>query len=257
MRGDVEVGIHRPFRRTVRQFVDGSYSEGARWQYVLHPKYAEAPEHYVRAFLVIQKDLLNLFDFIEPDEVNLQSYSFRTHEVLLRACVEVEANCKAILKENGYKKGGNWTMQDYVKVEGSHRLSSYTAKVPVWQGAAAIRRPFEAWATRGSLPWYSAYNDTKHDRYSAFRRASFGNVIDAIAGLAILMSAQFWTHDFGPGAWLLALEGGHKDGMEAAIGDNFRVAFPNDWPIQERYDFKWQDLEMESDPFQLYAYSDG
>ena len=101
-----------PYRRTCRQFVDGSYSEGGRWQYMLHPKFAQAPEHYVRAFLLLLKDLQELFDYIEPADKNLHCYSYRIHALLLRACVEVEANCKAILKENGYSKSDNWNMDD-------------------------------------------------------------------------------------------------------------------------------------------------
>ena len=154
------MAVGSPYRRTVRQFLDGSYSEGGRWMYVTHPKYPQSPEHYIRAFLLLQQDLLRLFDFIEPDDANLGSYSFRTHELLLRSCVEVEANCKAILKENEYPKGGNWDMRDYRKVELSHRLSSYQVKIPIWHGQMSIRRPFQPWSLGGTLPWYTAYNDT-------------------------------------------------------------------------------------------------
>jgi hypothetical protein len=37
----------------------------------MHPKFAVDPHHYVRAFLVLQKDLLELFDYIEPADKNL------------------------------------------------------------------------------------------------------------------------------------------------------------------------------------------
>lgn len=90
------MAITRPYKRTCRQFADGQYTEGGRAKYILHPRYARSPEQYVRSFLLLSKDLQEFFDYIEPADVNC--YSYRIHALLLRACVEVEANCKAIIK---------------------------------------------------------------------------------------------------------------------------------------------------------------
>ncbi|GAC1656014.1 MAG: hypothetical protein NVS4B3_21320 [Gemmatimonadaceae bacterium] len=112
-----DVGVDRPYRRTSRQFVDGSYGDGGRWQYVLHPKFARAPGQYVRAFLLLQKDLQELFDFVEPAEQNLRCFSYRIHALLLRACIEVQANCKAILVENEYqRRSPDLKIRDYAKI---------------------------------------------------------------------------------------------------------------------------------------------
>src|SRR5262245_2566545 len=89
------MAVSKPFRRTVRQWTDGPYSEEGRSRYIDHPRFAEAREHYIRGFLLIQKDLQTLFDYVEPSDHNLHCHSFRIHELLLRTCVEVEANCKA------------------------------------------------------------------------------------------------------------------------------------------------------------------
>lgn len=139
--------IDRPYHRTCRQFIDGEYQEGGRGGYMIHPKFAQSPAHYVRAFLLILKDVQELFDYVEPADKNLQCYSYRIHALLLRACVEVEANCKAILQENGYSRAGDWNMNDYRKVEHTHRLSKYEVEVPHWSGSAALRRQF----SRGRL----------------------------------------------------------------------------------------------------------
>jgi len=127
-------------------------------------------------------------------------------------------------------------------------------KIPNWSGTAAIRSPFAAWSTGGSLPWYQAYNITKHDRHSAFEEATFQHLIDACCGLLVALSAQFETNDFSPGNTLLALEG-PGDGMESGIGGFFRVRFPANWPTELRYDFDWQELKNEADPFQNIDYS--
>jgi hypothetical protein len=246
--------VDRPYRRTCRQFVDGHYSEGGRWQYVLHPKYAQSPEHYVRAFLILLKDLRELFDYVEPADGNLSCYSYRIHSLLLRACVEVEANCKAILTENGYRRSGDWNMGDYRKIEKTHLLSGYEVLVPNWNGTGSIRKPFAAWASVGSLPWYRAYNTTKHDRHERFADATFDQMLDACCGLLVLLSAQFETNDFSPEESVLTIEG-RGDGMESGIGGFFRVRFPNNWPIDLRYDFDWQQLKNEPDPFGTIDYA--
>jgi hypothetical protein len=248
------MSVNRPYRRTCRQFVDGSYTEGGRWAYIIHPKFAKSPGHYVRAFLLLLKDLQELFDYIEPADSNLSCYSYRIHSLLLRACIEVEANCKAILKENGYTKSRDMSMDDYKKINTTHRLSSYQVKVPYWSGTKDTRAPFAVWATGGTLPWYKAYNTTKHDRHVEFEEATFDHLIDACCGVLVILSAQFETNDFSPGNTLLALEG-PNDGMESGIGEYFRVKFPDDWPQDLRYEFDWQQLKDEPDPFQNIDYS--
>ena len=187
--------VDRPHPRACRQFVDGEYAEEGRSQYINHPKFAQSPEHYVRAFLLLLKDLRDLFDYVEPADKNLACYSYRIHALLLRTCVEVEANCKAILKENGYAKSNDWNMADYKKIEKTHFLSSCEIEVPNWTGTMSTWSPFSAWDTGESLDWYKAYNTTKHDRHSQFEQATFEQLIAASCGLLVLLSAQFRTND--------------------------------------------------------------
>ncbi len=166
------MAVDRPYRRTCRQFADGKYAEGGRSGYIVHPMFANSPSHYVRAFLLLLKDLQELFDYVEPADKNLSCYSYRIHALLLRACVEVEANCKAILAENGYSKSSDMNMVDYKKINTTHRLSSYQVKVPYWNGSKEMRSPFSAWASGAALPWYQAYNITKHNRLAEFEEAN-------------------------------------------------------------------------------------
>lgn len=260
------MSIKKPFHRNCRQFVDNSYANSGQSQYIAHPKYAKAPEQYIRAFFLIQKDLQNLFDYIEPSDNNWSSYSFRVHELLMRVCIEVEANFKAILIENGYEKideNGkhlNLDMEDYKKIEKTHKLSSYQIKLPYWHGKKSIRLPFTSWSRseQYSPAWYQAYNKTKHNRHEEFHHANFGNLIDSVCGLVALLSSQFYTHGFSPSASLLAIDDGPDDGMESAIGGYFRIKFPYNWPDYEKYNFTyedWQNISKEENPFQKIDYS--
>lgn len=248
--------IAEPYFRTCRPFTDGHFAHGGKGRYVEDRRFAKNGEHYVRALALIQKDLLELFDFIEPDDTNKNAYSYRTHALHLRAAIEVEANCKAILAENGYvkrdartgtpsvKKNGepaDWNMSDFKRLEQTHRLSHYHIMLPVWKGPVdtQVRKPFEQWATGHPLPWWDAYNKAKHDRHEKFSMANLSNLIDAVCALVAILSSQFHTHDFSPGPALLALSGGGgPTGYETAIGGYFWVKFPT-WPAADHYDFEW------------------
>ena len=119
----------KPFRRTCRQ------------GYLLHQKFANDPQHYVRAFRILVEDIDELFNFIEPADMNLCTYSHRIQQLLMRTCVEVEANLTAILKENSYSRTSDLTMKDYKLVNQSHRLSSYEVRITTWTGNKGIRIP--------------------------------------------------------------------------------------------------------------------
>ena len=248
------MAIAKPYFRTARQLADGSYENSGNGRYVSDARFAIAGPQYVRAFVVLQKDLLELFDFVEPADVNLPCYSFRIHELHMRACIEVEANCKAILSENGYVRagGGDWNMQDYRKLNATHHLSSFEVRTPIWEGTRGTRSPFAPWASAGPLSWYDAYNAAKHDRHNQFSLANFENLLDAVCGLVALVSAQFIRFDFQPSGLDIGY-GGPEGGFETAIGGHFHVNFPTDWPAADRYGFDWQKLQKDPNPFQRLA----
>jgi hypothetical protein len=60
------MALSKPFKRTARPQADGNYRGQAR--YIKDPRYAAGREHYIRAFLILQKDLLELFDYVEPSD---------------------------------------------------------------------------------------------------------------------------------------------------------------------------------------------
>lgn len=187
--------VAKSFKRTCRQLADGSYENNS--EYVRHPQFASAPQQYIRAFGIVQKDLLELFDYVEPSDINQQCYSYRIHELLTRVCIEVEANCTAILSENGYASPGNWNMGDYKKLETTHHLSSYQVRLPIWYGTNHTRTPFLEWKTGAQLPWYQAYNQTKHSRHENFHLGNFQVLLDSVCGLVALLASQFINDDFG------------------------------------------------------------
>lgn len=255
----------KPFYLTVRCFVDGQYDEGGRANYIRHPLYSKRPSNYTRSFMLLQKDLLDLFNYIEPSDANLKTYSFRIQELLIRTCIEIEANFKAIFSLNKYtrfQKGANLNLKDYYLINSSHFLSKYTVKLPYWSEnlMTANRKPFEAWDNPPNadnpwvLEWYQAYSKTKHDKANSLHLANFENLIDAFCALVALLTSQYLFEDFTPSPDLLAVNSGWQDGYESAIGDYFRVIIPRQLPENEFYDFNWQELSMNSHPFEKFDY---
>jgi hypothetical protein len=144
-------------------------------------------------------------------------------------------------------------MRDYRKVNRSHRLSGYRAKLPAWTGAQDTYQPFEGWGEpSSSLPWYQAYNRVKHSRHANFAHANLGNLVQAACALAVVYSAQFMREDGLPG--FLTVTDPRSDGFEFACGGYFLIKFPTDWLADERYEFNWQTLSKEPEPFSLYTY---
>lgn len=251
----------KPFHRIARNVLPGPNSGYNGIAYIRDPEYAVDPLHFVRSFLLIQEDLKRLFEYIEPSDTCSCTYSFRIHELLVRTCIEVEANLKAILLENGYKGGGNLgrdsrlDMSTYKKVNVSHHLSSYRVSLPIWRGNGSVVVPFESWAENKALPWYQSYNASKHDRHNSFKRANFRSLIDAVSGLLVILASQFRDEDFSCGPNLISIgPPARADGMRPALGSLFMISYPEDWSIDEIYEFDWIELSKQSDRFAKFDY---
>lgn len=249
------LGIQKPFRRNVRAFIDGEYSKSGSWMYIIHKKYAPFRENYIRAYLLIQKDLQELFDYVEPSDQNLQTYSYRIHALLMRVCIEVESNFKAILADNTYSKSSkDLNIDDYRLVNQTHRLSSYEVIIPGWYGTQASRKPFLSWDKEAPLYWYKVYNATKHNRGLKFHEATLEMLLDAVAGLVVLLASQFQDNDDVSGEGYLLTDVLPGDGTARTIGGFFRIKYPTDWPKSEAYNFEWQKLQDISNPFAKINY---
>lgn len=223
--------------------------------YIIDKEYAKSPEHFVRAFLLIQDDLKRLFEYVEPSDDSKATYSYRIHELLMRTCIEIEANFKAILNENIYIPQKDRFNNDiynigvYKKINVTHHLSSYQVSLPIWNGASKIFEPFKNWSVGGSLSWYQAYNESKHNRQELFKKANLENLLNAVTALLILLSSQFCDEDFSPASRTLGVSGYDYHEMSPALGDYFRISFPSDWTDAEAYEFDWAALKNAADRF--------
>lgn len=121
-------------------------------------------------------------------------------------------------------------------------------------------KPFESWRLNAassnphSLSWYTAYNATKHNRATALNEASLENLIYAVTGLLVVLSAQYHTNDFGPITYMIRPERPSAE-FEIGIGGYFSVKFPDNVPLAERYEFTWPYIENDPQPFEKFNYT--
>lgn len=259
------MSFNKPFHRNYRP-VKESYNSGySDWAYIIDKDYAQQPEQYTRAFLIIQNDIMKLFEFVEPADDNNKTFSYRIHELFIRVCIEIEANFKAILKENIFNpinKSGKtrpekeWNINDYKLINKTHHLDDYSIEFPIWKGQKNKRAPFSEWKSGGKLSWYDFYNKSKHDRKNNFENANFSNLMDAYSALCILLSSQFRLCDFQPGSKYIPEYGYCYYGGGFGIGDYLIVYFPDDWEEDDCYEFDWEKLQNESSKFQKINYNE-
>lgn len=239
---------YRPIRGT-----DGSSVE--EHNYLVDHDYAKHPDKYVRAFLQIQQEMKTLFQYIEPGDNNLKTYSYQIQQFLIRICIEVEANFKAIFKENTYsKQEKNWNMTDYQKIDRSHRLSDYQITMPFWDGRNNSFQPFREWKESSRLSWYTAYNTVKHNWAERLQEANLENLMNAFCGLFVVVTAQFKNQEYSALPCLVSADGykSYYEG-EFGIGNMLQAKYPT-WTEDEKYFYRHNYQNPQKIMFRKYDY---
>lgn len=257
------MGISKPFYRIARPkaFIP---------DYALDTRYASDRLQLSRAYINIEKELRSIFNFIEPDEKNKDTFSFELYSLLLRACTEVELNCKQIMESNGaIPQGRFFTMTDYKKLEKSSLLSKYTVEFSNWRQRNATSHeleyvekefcPFANFATHinKSPDWYEAYNAVKHNREENLEKANLENCMNAVAGILILLYSQFGS---------CCIETYGSNGYRGPDAEDYDLYFDadiifeihppqiDDWSSEELYDFEWSNIQADSEPFDKFVF---
>jgi hypothetical protein len=132
---------------------------------------------------------------VEPHEANRPAFGHEMRHLLVLAAMEVESAWKAILVANNFPrpKNDHYTTREYAALIDPLRLREWKVKLPMYPAYGFIA-PFQNWDRErptASLPWYDTYNETKHDRESNLQKATLENVIAALAGLYVMLCAQW------------------------------------------------------------------
>jgi hypothetical protein len=148
-----------------------------------------------QALRILIEKLDEIFLYIEPDNISLNTYSHKTRELLILACTEVENFwTDYMLKSNTQPNNGKtYTTKDYVKLFENLFLNEYECSFQSYINISSVR-PFENWSASNptsSLTWYDAYNKTKHNRSKHFSDATFKNALLAVIANIILYIVRY------------------------------------------------------------------
>ena len=236
---------YRIYRTSIRHNAFNNPTSGYERDALFLPE-AERKSMIMAARLIID-DFERLFEFIEPHTSNENVFSHRIYELLLRTCTEVESCCKGILIANGHAANN---MEDYKKIEQATHLSGYTVRYSNWFPSYYSIQPFASWTTGGSLSWYKAYNDLKHNRWQNFTLANLKNLLNAISGLLCVIYAQIGDavqHVFESNIYFSA-----DDAVDISVR-SFTIT-PYQFLDSEKYDFDWENLKTDPNRFQRFQF---
>lgn len=165
-----------------------------------HPAYWE----YRNELAVMRGQVVNLtrsldriFQYVHPDVSNYEVYSHEIRNLLILACTEVESHWRGVMVANGCKQS-KFSTKDYVKLCNAMKLPDYAISFEKYPWLPDSR-PFVSWGITAKssqdIPWYSAYNDVKHDREAQFSKSTLSIVMDAVSACMIMLCAQFGKPD--------------------------------------------------------------
>ena len=146
------IEYNRPFKRIMLPGVITHYIEDNR--------YSSNIIEQKRMVNLLEKELIDLFEYIEPSKNNLQVYSLRLYQLFVKISIEFENTCKTILKDNIYNKKGKLIISDYKKLNKIMQLDKYVCTIDLINNIEF--KPFEDWGKNNSLKWYQDYNKLKH-----------------------------------------------------------------------------------------------
>jgi len=148
----------------------------------------------LQSLRILLDKLDELLLFIEPQGNGINTYSYKTRELLILACTEVENSWTKHLQFAGAQPSGrNYNTNDYVKLLEPLHLKEYKISLKIKSDIQDIV-PFNSWSNQNpttSLDWYDAYNKTKHDRENHFDKATLENCIKALSANIVMFCVRY------------------------------------------------------------------
>ena len=143
-----------------------------------------------RELRILVEQLYDILMYIEPD--NLTACGHKIRELLILACTEVESSWISYMKIAG-ENCNRLTTVDFVKLCPPLFLKEYKiifCHYPMKKEVA----PFKEWndsEPTKSLPWYYAYNMSKHNRKDYFQKATLECCLNAIIANIIMFCVRY------------------------------------------------------------------
>jgi len=137
-------------------------------------------------FLSLEDDLIKLSRWIEFDKSNFDCFSLEMVRLLIVASSEVDVVAKMLCKEiSGNNRARSISPYQYTIIDEYEGVSSARIQMPRY---GLTLTPWDEWKTPNSPPiWWQENNKVKHHRSEHYSKATLKNVLNAIAGLLVLL----------------------------------------------------------------------
>lgn len=158
------------------------------------------PGHW-NYFLVLEADVQAVSRWIEFSESNNSTYSIELARLLMTAAAEVDVVAKLLCANIGDKKADNIKRYRKVLKAAVPDLMHAVVEMPAH---GLTFTPWSNWDSKDENKhpdWWTANNKVKHHRGEHFDRATLKNVLNATAGLLLLLVLYYGkttTHLFPP-----------------------------------------------------------
>lgn len=152
------------------------------------------PNLYWNVYKNLERELLQLAEYIHIDDSQMNVYSMKIADLLIRTAVEIEALSKELFSLNGgtcvrgrdlyFDTDCLKFLDDMWHVEKKQVIIA-SPYIYLSEGAR-ILVPFEKCSQRGKGRWKKAYQSVKHDRTKNLTKGNIKNSIEALAALYLL-----------------------------------------------------------------------
>lgn len=154
-------------------------------------------QYFWNSYKRLEREVINLADLIHIDEKQLNVYSMRIGDLLVRAAIESETLVKNLYHANGGTKPGGkdlyFDTDCFALLEEKWKITKKQIYIvsPYFYFAedkSKTLAPLHKAHKRGtsSSDWQKAYQAVKHDRALNLHSANIGNLIKAMGALYIL-----------------------------------------------------------------------
>ena len=140
-------------------------------------------------FIVLDSDLDNVSRYVQINSDNYETYSIEFVHIFLAICSEIDTVAKILCKKFDTKfdplnKKNNIDLYRSIITNECPNLCTMKILVPRY-GLDFV--PWAEWGQNKNPSWWNCYNNVKHDRDRHFKQANLENVLNALAGLFVLL----------------------------------------------------------------------
>jgi hypothetical protein len=136
--------------------------------------------------LALERDVERISRYVEFHEDNFSCFSVELARILLAAGAETDVVAKQVCRAANAGSVAENILQYRDEIVPMYpRLAGFTLLLPRF---GLTLKPWDEWTRRGGVPiWWTAYNKTKHERHSEFKRANLKNALNAVGGLLVMV----------------------------------------------------------------------